>query len=192
MTAPTIADFARLESAVTRTKQELLSGEKEPDRARKAELRVIRDLESEISTGEFTFRVDAGIDAGGGARHPRPMDYVIGGMLSCQEMWCLRWAALTKTPIADLKITAVGRFTWRGEYLDEVDSGLTLIETQYHVTQPGLRPERLLDMADTVARRCPVFATLRKSTIIEERLFLNGERTATRRWAPGKSAAVSA
>jgi uncharacterized OsmC-like protein len=192
MTMSTIADFTRLEQAITRTQQDLRNGTKTPDRARKAELRVIGDLASEVATGEFTFRVDAGIDAGGGALHPRPMDYVIGGMLSCQEMWCMRWAALTKTPIANLKITAVGRFTWRGEYLEEVDSGLTLIETQYHVTQPDLRPESLLEMADMVARRCPVFATLRKSTIIEEQLFLNGKHTATRQWIPGKSAAVPA
>jgi uncharacterized OsmC-like protein len=169
---------------------ELQSGKKKPDRARKAELRVIADLETEISTGEYSFRVDAAVDAGGAGHHPRPMDYVIGGLLSCQEMWCLRWAALRKISIGGLQISGTARFTWRGEYLDEVDSGLTLIETQYYVTDPHLRAHSLLDMADTVARRCPVFATLRKATTIEEQLFLNGERTVTRRWMPGVSAAV--
>lgn len=185
-----IADFDRLANAIVQTTQELRSGKKKPERARVAELRVIADLEAEITTGEFTFRVDAGTDAGGGARYPRPMDYVLGGLLSCQQMWCLRWAALTKSPIAALKISVVGRFTWRGEYLDEVDSGLTLIETTYRVADSELRAESLFDMADMVARRCPVFATLRKSTVIEERLFLNDLLTATRRWVPGQSVAV--
>lgn len=185
-----IVDFPRLHDAIARTVAELQSGEKKPDRARKADLRVIADLETEISTGEYSFRVDAAVDAGGAARHPRPMDYVIGGLLSCQEMWCLRWAALRKISISGLRISGTARFTWRGEYLDEVDSGLTLIETQYYVTDPHLRAHSLLDMADTVARRCPVFATLRKATIIEEQLFLNEERVATRRWVPGRSAAV--
>lgn len=186
-----IADFDKLEKAIVQTTHDLQTGKKKPDRTRTAELRIIADLETEISTGEFTFRVDAATDAGGAAKHPRPMDYVLGGLLSCQEMWCLRWAALTKSPIAELKISAVGRFTWRGEYLDEVDSGLTSIETQYHVAHPDLTTDKILDMANTVARRCPVFATLRKSTMIEEQLFLNGQRIATRRWLPGQAAAVS-
>lgn len=185
-----IADFGRIESAVAETTKDLRSGKKKPDRMRVAELRVVADLESEITAGEFNFRVDAATDAGGRARHPRPMDYVLGGLLSCQQMWCMRWAALTKSPIETLKISAVGRFTWRGEYLDEVDSGLTLIETAYRLSHPGLRAENLLDMANTVARRCPVFATLRKSTVIEERLFLNEVLTAARQWIPGQSAAV--
>jgi hypothetical protein len=42
-----------------------------------------------------------------------------------------------------------------------------------------------------VARRCPVFATLRKSTPIKEYLFLNDRLTATRRWNPGHSTAVA-
>ena len=188
---PMIANFPRLHDAIAQTVVELRSGEKKPDRARKAELRIVADLETEISTDQFSFRADAAVDAGGGARHPRPMDYVVGGLLSCQEMWCLRWAALRKISIEGLRISAVARFTWRGEYLDEVDSGLTQIETQYHVTDPHLDGDSLLDMADTVARRCPVFATLRKATVIEEQLILNGERTATRRWMPGQSAAVA-
>ena len=186
-----IADFHRLKDAVERTAAELRSGKKRPERARTVELRVIGHLETEIATGEFTFRVDAATDAGGDARHPRPMDYVLGGLVSCQQMWCLRWAALTKTPLADLALSAVGHFTWRGEYLDEVDAGLTMIETFYRVTDPSFNAGDLLAMADMVARRCPVFATLRKSTRIKEYLFLNDQLTATRHWNPGHSAAVA-
>ncbi len=155
-----IADFDRLKDAVERTAAELRSGKKRPERARTVELRVVGHLETEIATGEFTFRVDAATDAGGDARHPRPMDYVLGGLVSCQQMWCLRWAALTKTPLAGLALSAVGHFTWRGEYLDEVDAGLTMIETSYRVTDPSFNAGDLLAMADMVARRCPVFATL--------------------------------
>jgi uncharacterized OsmC-like protein len=185
-----IADFERLRSTVEHTAEALRNGEKAPDRTRRVELRVIADLETEVATGEHIFRVDAAMDAGGGARAPRPMDYVLGGLVSCQQMWCLRWAALTKTSVTDLKISATGHFTWQGEYLDEVDAGLTLIETAYRVAGSSLDRGSLLHMADMVARRCPVFATLRKSAPIAEYVYLNDALISQRRWQPGRSRAT--
>jgi uncharacterized OsmC-like protein len=183
------ADYELLERAIAQTVSELKSGVKTPDRARKLELQVISNLESEIVTDEFTFRVDAAIDAGGAGKHPRPMDYVLGGLLSCQQMWCLRWAALTKTKFSSLTLGAVGKFTWRGEYLDEIDSGLTSIESEYRITHPHLAIGAVIDMANTVARRCPVFATLRKAVAIDEDILLNDDTVSKRRWLPGQSAA---
>jgi hypothetical protein len=66
-----------------------------------------------------------------------------------------------------------------------------MIETSYRVTDPSFNAGDLLAMADMVARRCPVFATLRKSTRIKEYLFLNDQLTATRHWNPGHAAAVA-
>lgn len=182
-------DYERLERAVTQTINELKSGVKPPDRARKLALRVISNLESEITANEFVFRVDAAVDAGGGGNHPRPMDYVLGGLLSCQQMWCLRWAATTMTRFSNLALTAVGRFTWRGEYLEEVDAGLTAIDIQYLIDHPHLHADSALDMANTVARRCPVFATLRKAVTINENIVINGAVVSRRRWLPGEVSA---
>src|SRR5450759_2856916 len=155
-------DYDLLKRAVAQTIRELKSGHKSPERARKLELQVVANLESEVATGEFTFGVDAAVDAGGTGKYPRPLDYVLGGLLSCQHMWCLRWAALANVEFSDLTISAVGKFTWRGEYLDEFDSGLTSIDVQYHIDGPNLPGRAVIDMSNTVARRCPVFATLRR------------------------------
>jgi uncharacterized OsmC-like protein len=182
-------DYELLERAVTQTVEELKSGAKSPDRARKLQLRVVENLESEITNGGFAFRVDAAVDAGGGGKHARPMDYVLGGLLSCQHMWCLRWAALTKTRFTNLAITAAAKFTWRGEYLDEADAGLTSIDVQYHLDHPDLALEAALDMSNTVARRCPVFATLRKAVTINEDILVNGVLLSRRRWLPGQAGA---
>lgn len=183
------ANYERLDQAVTQTIHELKSGAKSPDRARKLALRVVTDLESEITAGEFTFHVDAAVDAGGGGKHARPMDYVLGGLLSCQQMWCLRWAAMTKTKFTNLALTAIGRFTWRGEYLEEVDAGLTAIDVQYLIDHPHLSADAALDMANTVARRCPVFATLRKAVAVHEDIVINGVAVSRRRWVPGRASA---
>lgn len=179
-------DYPRLATALQTTIQHLRSGEKQPERARKVTLRIVNDLEGMVTNGEYEFGVDAAIDAGGAGKYARPMDYVLGGLLSCQHMWCLRWAADKKASFQHLQLSATGRFTWRGEYLDEVDAGLTSIDLIYDVVAIDLCSADTLDMADTVARRCPVFATLRKSVCIMERIVLNGEQTSARAWMPGE------
>lgn len=183
------ANYELLERAVDETIRELKSGAKSPDRARKLSLRVVENLESEISTGEYSFNVDAAVDAGGGAKYPRPMDYLLGGLMSCAQMWCLRWAAMSKTSLANLAITAAAKFTWRGEYLDEVDAGLTSIDLDYRIDDSQLTISAVIEMGDTVARRCPVFATLRKAVVINENIVLNGAIVSKRRWIPGQKLA---
>jgi hypothetical protein len=86
-------DYSKLHDAIEETIQHLRAGEQDPERARKVSLEVVRDLESRISNGEYQFGIDAAVDAGGRGEFARPMDYVLGGLLSCVQMWCLRWAA---------------------------------------------------------------------------------------------------
>jgi uncharacterized OsmC-like protein len=177
-------DYERLGRAVADTVEHLRAGRKRSDRSRKIELTVVKDLETTISNGEYQFGVDAAIDAGGDGKYARPMDYVLGGMLSCQQMWCARWAAGRGLRFEGLTLKAAGQFTWLGEYLDEVDSGLTSIDMEYCIWGPNLLAADAIDMADTVARRCPVFATLRKATKINERIILNGEAVSSRTLSP--------
>ena len=182
-------DYALLKQRLDSTVRELRSGHKTPDRARKVELRHTANLESEVSNGEFAFRVDAAKDAGGTGAYARPMDYVLGGLLSCQHMWCLRWAALKGKAFGELTIEAVGRFTWRGKYLEEVDAGLIAIDVSYRIQASDLARADLIDLADTVAKRCPVFATLRRAVPLNEEIFLNGSMESRRVWKPGANAA---
>ena len=184
-------DYQLLKQRLDSTIRELSSGQKTPDRARKLELRHVLNLESEVLNGEFSFRIDAAKDAGGTGAHGRPMDYVLGGLLSCQHMWCLRWAALNGKSFEDLQIGAVGRFTWRGEYLEEVDAGLVAVDVSYRIRAKDMDRADLIDLADTVARRCPVFATLRKAVSLNEEIFLNGSLMSSRVWKPGAAAAAS-
>src|SRR5699024_651721 len=89
------------------------------------------------------------------------------------QMWCLRWAALNNKTLGDLSIHAESRFTWRGEYLEEVDSGITALHVQYYVQGSALTSAEMETMLDQVARCCPVYATLVKSTPIVDSLHLN-------------------
>jgi len=184
-------DYAGLKKSVANTIAEVKSGSKEPIRRPKARLRVVRGLQGEVTAGKFTYRTDAALDAGGFAEHPRPMDYLLGALASCQQMWCLRWAALNGKRFTDITIETESVFSWRGEYLEEIDAGMTELHVVYHVQGQGLTQADICDMADTVARRCPVFATLRRAVLIKEQLELAGHPALRREWTPGVAEAVA-
>jgi uncharacterized OsmC-like protein len=178
-------DYARLKQHVQHTVEELAAGRMEPIRRPSAQLQVVRGLQGEVTTGKFRFRTDAAVDAGGFAEHPRPMDYLLGGLASCQQMWCLRWAALNGRSFTHLAIATESEFSWYGEYLEQMDAGMTGLRVVYEVSGEGLTTSDACDMADTVAGRCPVLATLRRAVPIRETLRLLGQPDTVRQWEPG-------
>lgn len=183
-------DYERLSHAVTETIDEIRSGSKDPIRRPRVQLRVVRDLQGEVTAGPFVFRTDAARDAGGFGEHPRPMDYLLGALASCQQMWCLRWAAGRGIQLAELVIEAESVFTWRGEYLQETDAGVTGLRVAYRVEAEHLTGEAVCEMADVVARRCPVMATLRRAASITEELHVSKQPAIVRLWKPGADSAI--
>jgi len=178
-------DYERLSKAVAATVRALEEGSKEPTRRPRVQIRVVRDLQGEVTAGPFCFRADAARDAGGFGEHARPMDYLLGGLASCQQMWCLRWAAQSGISFTELIIEAESVFSWRGEYLQEIDSGISELHVSYRVDGDGLTGESVCEMADVVARRCPVLATLRRAVLIREELRVARQPAIIRQWKPG-------
>lgn len=183
-------DYERLNRAVAATIDEIRNGSKEPIRRPRAQIRVVRDLQGEVTAGPFRFHTDAARDAGGFGEYPRPMDYLLGALTSCQQMWCLRWAADRGIRFSELVIEAESNFTWRGEYLQETDAGITELRVSYRADGEGLNGEAAGDMADVVARRCPIMATLRRAAPIREELRVPGEPVIVRVWKPGSDYAL--
>lgn len=183
-------DYKRLRESVAAIIHEVESGEKDAIRRPMVRLRVIKDLQGEATAGPFVFRTDAAIDAGGFAEHPRPMDYLLAALASCQQMWCLRWAAQNDVVLPDLVIQTQSVFSWRGEYLGEVDAGMSELRVTYELGSTDLADEALMRMADTVALRCPVYATLRRAVVVRENVVKEGVLTLSRQWQPGLDQAV--
>lgn len=177
-------DYERLRNYVQDTAAAITAGTKDPVRNPKVRIESRRGLQGRVTAGKHQYCTDAALDAGGFAEHPRPMDYLLGALASCAQMWCLRWAALNQRTIGNLVIEADCAFTWRGEYLGEVDSGMTRLAVTYRVEDPSLTADDLYRMADMVAQRCPVFATLRRAVTIDGNFELNGRPVAGRSWQP--------
>jgi len=184
-------DYERLGSAVAATVRALEEGSKEPTRRPHVRISVVRDLQGEVTAGPFRYRTDAARDAGGFGEHPRPMDYLLGALASCQQMWCLRWAAQHGIRFSELVIEAGSVFSWRGEYLQQTDAAVSELHVAYQVDGDGLTAEAACDMADVVARRCPVLATLRRAALIREELRVATLPIIVRQWKPGVEHAVT-
>jgi uncharacterized OsmC-like protein len=118
------------------------------------------------------------------------MDYLLAALASCQQMWCLRWAAQNDVVLPDLVIQTQSVFSWRGEYLGEVDAGMSELRVTYELGSTDLADEALMRMADTVALRCPVYATLRRAVVVRETVVKAGVPTICRQWQPGLDQAV--
>ena len=179
-------DYKRLKESVAAIVHEVDSGEKDPIRRPTVRLRPVKDLQGEATAGRFIFRTDAAVDAGGFAEHPRPMDYVLAALASCQQMWCLRWAAQNDVVLSDLVIQTQSVFSWRGEYLGEGDAGMSELHVTYELGSTDLAEDALMRMADMVALRCPVYATLRRAVVVRENIVrTGGARVIRRQWQPG-------
>lgn len=183
-------DYERLNHAVATTIDKIKNGSKDPIRRPRVRISVVRDLQGEVTAGPFHFRTDAALDAGGFAEHPRPMDYLLGALASCQQMWCLRWAAQQGIRFDELIIDAESVFSWRGEYLQEIDAGISELHVSYRVAGEGVTGEAVCEMADVVAKRCPVLATLRRAILIREELRVAEQQIIVRQWTPGVDHAV--
>jgi putative redox protein len=178
-------DYKRLKESVAAIVHEVESGDKDPIRRPMVRLRPVRDLQGEATAGRFVFRTDAAADAGGFAEHPRPMDYLLAALASCQQMWCLRWAAQNDVVLSDLVIQTQSVFSWRGEYLGEVHAGMSELHVTYELGSTDIAEDALMRMSDTVALRCPVYATLRRAVLVRENIVRTGAPTICREWRPG-------
>lgn len=183
-------DYDRIRNHVLSTQSLVEKGEKDPWRNPQVSLVTVQGLQSHATAGKFSFSVDAAIDAGGLAQHPRPMDYLLGALAGCQQMWCVRWAALNHKTFQQLSIHVDDAFTWEGEYLERTSSAIQRIGVRYEVAADDISAQEIYAMADMVERRCPVFATLRRAAPIFETYVLNGRALPARQWQVGAAQAI--
>ncbi|HEY4373866.1 MAG TPA: OsmC family protein [Burkholderiales bacterium] len=175
-------NFVQIKESITRAAEGVRDGRKEPVRKPRVKLKVVKNLQGETTAGKFVFRGDAAIDAGGAAEYARPMDYLLGGLAHCQQMWCLRWAALEGVTLSQLEIETESVFNWRGEYLGEMYSGMLELHVYMKVAGDGMTAAQVCEMADMTALRCPVYATLRRATLVKEYLQIGDGTVIEREW----------
>ncbi len=141
----------------------------------KAEVRLIKDQNSEAKTRGFTIVQDEPESVWGTGKGPTPTDYLVTSVGFCENIIFARNAILARLSIDSLETVVTGSWDRRG--LFEIDGvspyfrSIT-VETRVSSTDPV---ERVVEVARQTHKRCPVHSTLSKATEMIFKLVVNGQ-----------------
>jgi len=130
----------------------------------KAEVKLVKDQNSEAKVRGFTVVQDEPESIGGTSKGPTPTDYLIASVGFCENVIFVRNASLAGLSIDSLETTVTGSWDRRG--LFEIDNvapyfNSITVETKVSTKDPV---ERVVQVARETHRRCPVHATLARAT----------------------------
>ena len=141
----------------------------------RAEVRLIRDQNSEAKVRGFTVIQDEPESVGGTGKGPTPTDYFVTSIGFCENVILARNASLARLSIDSLETVVTGSWDRRG--LFEIDNvspyfKTITIETKVSTKEPV---EKIVEVVKETHRRCPIHATLSRVTELNFKLVVNGQ-----------------
>ncbi len=141
----------------------------------KAEVRLVRDQNSEARVRGFTVIQDEPESAWGTGKGPTPTDYFVASIGFCENVIFVRNATVAKLSIDSMETVVSGSWDRRGLFeIDGVSPFFKSITVETRIsTQDTV--EKVVEVARQTHRRCPVHATLSRATELIFKLVVNGE-----------------
>jgi len=141
----------------------------------KAEVRLIETQHSIATTRGFEVIQDEPASIAGGGRGPAPTDYFAASIGFCENVVFVRHAAMAGLSIESLETSVNGVWDVKGLFdIGGADSSYKTITVETKVTTKD-PIEKVVEVARMTHKRCPIHATLRKSTQMIFKLFVNGQ-----------------
>jgi uncharacterized OsmC-like protein len=139
-----------------------------------ADVRLTRDQRSEAKVRGFTLIQDEPESAWGTGTGPTPTDYFIASVGFCENVIFARSASMEGLSVDSLETNVRG--TWDRRGLFEIGSVAPSFKTITVETRVSTRDsvEKVVEVARQTHRRCPVHATLSRSTDLRFTLVVNG------------------
>ncbi|HYW83456.1 MAG TPA: OsmC family protein [Spirochaetia bacterium] len=142
----------------------------------KAVVTLVENQHSVARVRGFNLLQDEPRSVAGGMRGLTPTDFFMSSLGTCENVVFVRYAALEDVPVEALETTVTGTWDRRGLYgiagVDPHFKEIT-IETRVSTSAPK---EKVAEVARRTHSGCPIYATLRKDTLLTFRLFVNGEQ----------------
>jgi len=141
----------------------------------KAEVRLIRDQNSEARVRGFTVVQDEPESVSGTGKGPTPTDYFVTSVGFCENVIFARNASLAGLSIDSLETVVTGSWDRRG--LFEIDGASPHFQSITVETRVSTKDsvEKVVEVARQTHRRCPVHATRSRATELIFRLVVNGQ-----------------
>ena len=141
----------------------------------KAEVKLIKDQNSEAVVRGFTVVQDEPESVGGTGKGPTPTDFFITSVGFCENVIFARNASLAKLSIDSLETVVSGSWDRRGLFeIDGVSPYFKSITVETRVSSKD-PVAKVVEVANQTHRRCPVHATLSRATEMIFKLVLNGQ-----------------
>lgn len=132
---------------------------------------------SEVTVRGFTLAQDEPVSVLGTALGPTPTDFFISSVALCENVIFARNAAMTGVRIDSLETVATGTWNMKGLFeIDGADSSFKSIVVDTSIATDSPVPE-VVKVAQMTHRRCPLYATLRKSLDLTFKMKVNGAET---------------
>jgi uncharacterized OsmC-like protein len=141
----------------------------------RAEVRLVKDQNSEAKVRGFTVVQDEPESVGGTGKGPTPTDYFVTSIGFCENVIFARNASLAKLSVDSLETIVTGSWDRRG--LFEIDGVSPFFKSITVETKVSTRDpvEKVVEVANQTHRRCPVHATLSRATEMIFKLVVNGQ-----------------
>lgn len=141
----------------------------------RAEVRLIKDQNSEAKVRGFTVVQDEPESVWGTGKGPTPTDYFVTSIGFCENVIFARNASLAKLSIDSLETIVTGSWDRRG--LFEIDGVLPHFKSITVETRVSTKDslEKVVEVANQTHRRCPVHATLSRATEMIFKLVVNDQ-----------------
>jgi uncharacterized OsmC-like protein len=133
---------------------------------------------SEVTVRGFTLLQDEPVTVMGGGKGPTPTDFFIASVALCENVIFARNASVIRLAVDSLETTATGEWNMKGLWeIEGTDSAFRRIAVETRV-KTRANPSDVAAVARQTHRRCPIYATLRRSVQLEFRLIVNGAEVA--------------
>ena len=141
----------------------------------KAEVKLVKDQNSEAIVRGFTVVQDEPQSVGGTGKGPTPTDFFITSVGFCENVIFARNASLAKLSIDSLETVVSGSWDRRGLFeIDGVSPYFKSITVETRVSSKD-PVSKVVEVANQTHRRCPVHATLSRATEMIFKLVVNGQ-----------------
>jgi uncharacterized OsmC-like protein len=165
---------ADMGSFFAKTIQDLASQPGEKITTNRAEAVLQENQRSEVRVRGFTLVQDEPVSVRGGGKGPTPTDFFISSVALCENVIFARNAALRDMPIDSLETVAEGTWNMKGLFeIDGAEPSFRSIKVETRVRTSASVSE-VVHVARLTHRRCPIYATLKKSLDLEFKLMVNG------------------
>jgi putative redox protein len=132
---------------------------------------------SEVTVRGFTLVQDEPVSVMGGGKGPTPTDFFISSVALCENVLFARNAAVEGVPIDSLATAATGTWDMKGLFeINGADPAFKNVDVETAVRTSAAPPD-VVKVANMTHRRCPIYATLRKSVDLSFKLKVNGIET---------------